>query len=169
MNDIKLYKDVNVIDSDLSKGVSVGDYSIVRGSKLFENVEIGRRNTIINSVVGESTYTGEFSIIKYSSIGKYCSISWNVSIGGANHQFERISQAPLHRIFREDSVEVYKSFLEEKVCIGNDVWIAAGAHIIRGVTIGDGAVVAANAVVTKDIPPYAIVGGTSKNNWISFF
>ena len=43
--------------------------------------------------------------------------------------------------------------------IGNDVWIAAGAHVLRGVKVSDGAVIAANAVVTKDVPPYAIVAG----------
>lgn len=43
--------------------------------------------------------------------------------------------------------------------IGNDVWIAAGAHVLRGVKVSDGAVIAANAVVTKNVPPYAIVAG----------
>lgn len=47
----------------------------------------------------------------------------------------------------------------EKCVIGNDVWIAAGASILRGVTVGDGAVIGASTVVTKDVPPYAIVVG----------
>lgn len=54
---------------------------------------------------------------------------------------------------------IEESIFDENVSIGNDVWIAAGAHVLRGVSVGDGAVIAANAVVTKDVPPYAIVAG----------
>jgi acetyltransferase-like isoleucine patch superfamily enzyme len=46
------------------------------------------------------------------------------------------------------------------VIVGNDVWVGAGSFILRGVTIGDGAVVAANSVVTEDVPPYTIVAGS---------
>ncbi|EKO3576514.1 CatB-related O-acetyltransferase [Vibrio metschnikovii] len=59
---------------------------------------------------------------------------------------------PLHQISTYDRYS-------ESVIIGNDVWIAAGAVITRGIKIGDGAVIGANAVVTKDVPPYAIVAG----------
>lgn len=52
---------------------------------------------------------------------------------------------------------------KEVGCIGNDVWIGTGAIILKGVNIGDGAVVAAGAVVTKDVPPYTIVGGVPAN------
>ena len=157
--DVKLYRQASVKQSVLSNSVSVGDDSIIRFSKLSEKVEIGRRNTIDHVSIGRSTYTGEFCIIKYSLIGKYCSISWNVSIGGANHQIERLSSAPLHRVIEGIIPEEYKSFKEEKITIGNDVWIGSGVSILRGVTIGDGAVIAAGAVVTKDVPPYAIAGG----------
>ena len=77
---------------------------------------------------------------------------------GANHDFDRLTICPLCRIFDDEKVE-YKSFQTESLVIGNDVWIGAGAHILRGVTIGDGAVVGANSVVTKDIPPYEIWAG----------
>ena len=62
-----------------------------------------------------------------------------------NHKFE------VHKFIGETK--------ENYVIIGNDVWIGKGAKIMEGVTIGDGAIVAAYAVVTKDVPPYAIVGG----------
>ena len=56
--------------------------------------------------------------------------------------------------------EIIASDKQDKPCIiGNDVWIGCNATILRGVTIGDGAIVAANAFVNKDVPPYAIVGG----------
>ena len=156
---VKIYRQAQVKQSALADFVSIGDDSLVRFSKLSERVEIGRRNTIDHAIIGKSTYTGEFCIIKYCSIGKYCSISWNVSIGGANHQIERLSSAPLQRVIEGIEPEEYRSFVEEKIVIGNDVWIGSGVSVLRGVTIGDGAVIAAGAVVTKDMPPYAIVGG----------
>lgn len=156
---VKIYGNASVRDSVLQNRVSVGDFSLIRSSKLGDRVEIGRRNTLDHASVGKGTYTGEFCIIKYCEIGKFCAISWNVSIGGANHNMERLSLTPVHRIFTDTPAESYESFEKENVSIGNDVWLAAGSTVLRGVTIGDGAVVAAGAVVTKDVPPYAIVAG----------
>ena len=56
--------------------------------------------------------------------------------------------------------EQYFDEFGDNVCVGNDVWIGADSLLMDGVTIGDGAVVAARSVVTQDVPPYAIVGGT---------
>lgn len=155
---VKIFRDVSVKNSTLEQSASVGDFSMIRESVLHTRAEIGRRNTIDTCEIGVGTYTGEFCIIKHCSIGKYCSISWNVSIGGANHDISRLSSAPLHRVCGAPQ-ESYASFENEPITIGNDVWIAAGAHILRGVTVGDGAVIAAGAVVTKDVEPYSIVGG----------
>ena len=157
-SNVKIYRQASVVESNLRDDVSIGDESIIRFSNLDEKVEIGRRNTIDHVTIGKGTYTGEFCIIKYCSIGKYCSVSWNVSIGGANHEIERLSSSPLHRIFGNPA-EQYKSFEEEQINIGNDVWIASGVTINRGVKVGDGAVIGAGAVVTKDVPPYAVVVG----------
>lgn len=153
-----LYQNVRVKNSNLSEYDSVGDQSIVDTSQFEERVTIGRRNIITHSKIGCGTYTGDFTIIKYCDIGRYCSISCDVSIGGANHPMDRLSTAPMNRICPGESF-TFSSFTEEKLQIGNDVWIGAGAHILRGVVVGDGAVVAANAVVTKDVSPYSVVGG----------
>ena len=157
-SNVTIYRFAKISNSAFLDNVSIGDESIIRDSTLYNRVEIGRRNTIDHVSISDSTYTGEFCIIKYCKIGKYCSISWNVSIGGANHQIERLSNAPLHRVINNYPIEKYKSF-DIGVTVGNDVWIGSGATILRGVTIGDGAVIGAGAVVTKDVPPYAVVGG----------
>ncbi|MDW5286458.1 CatB-related O-acetyltransferase [Alteromonas macleodii] len=103
------------------------------------------------------------SVVIAADIGAFCSISWNVSIGGANHDFKRVTQ---HSFLYNDrdklrplGVQSAYDRLASELKIGNDVWIAAGAVVLRGVTIGDGAVVGANAVVTKNVPPYAVVAG----------
>lgn len=83
--------------------------------------------------------------------GNYVLVASNVSfVGKDDHLFNKVG-TPIWNSGRGDS---YKTF------IGNDVWIGHGAIIMGGVKIGDGAIVAAGAVVTKDVPPCSIVGGT---------
>lgn len=91
-------------------------------------------------------------------IGRYCSFAHNVHYFGANHPYERFSTSPIfyRSIFGYDVQDTERYELE----IGNDVWIGYGAYITSGCrNIGNGAIIAAGAVVTKDVPPYAIVGG----------
>lgn len=154
---VTIWNYTDISDSVLKDGVVISDFSQLRNSVINEYVDIGRRNTIHFSEIGKNTYTGEFCVIKHCKIGKYCAISWNVSIGGANHDIETLSVTPVGRVFTGKRID-YKSFNDE-INIGNDVWIAAGAHILRGITIGNGAVIGANAVVTHDVEPYSIVAG----------
>lgn len=94
-------------------------------------------------------------------IGHFTAIADDVvlSIGGS-HPTGWVSTFPFRSRFRQPGA--YRDGLpeaERDIVIGNDVWIGRGAMIMAGVTIGDGAVVAARAVVNKDVAPYAIVGG----------
>lgn len=114
--------------------------------------------------VGEHTYGvptvfdwGEGSSL---SIGKYCSISFNVKIFlGGEHRTDWISSFPFSDFFKEAASISGHPHTKGDIKIGSDVWIAYGATILSGVSIGDGAVIGAESIVTKDIPPYAIVGG----------
>ncbi|MBQ9229395.1 MAG: CatB-related O-acetyltransferase [Eubacterium sp.] len=112
--------------------------------------------------LGRYTYTGKNFTAWHCQIGSFCSISWNVSIGGANHDYSRITT---HAFLYSgdfgllgDEAPLYDRFTDQCV-IGNDVWIGCGATVCRGVTVGDGAVIAAGAVVTHDVAPYTIVAG----------
>ena len=92
------------------------------------------------------------------TIGKFCSIAGGVSIyAGAEHRLDWVSQYSFNKFPIAAQKEIIRS--KGKVSIGNDVWIEDGAFILSGVTIGDGAVIAARAVVVKDVKPYEIVGG----------
>lgn len=93
------------------------------------------------------------------SIGDYCSIAADVGIFlGGEHHPEWVSTYPFGAIWHEhDNVDQPRS--RGNVTIGNDVWIGRNAIIMSGVTIGDGAVIAARSLVVKDVPPYGIVGG----------
>ena len=106
--------------------------------------------------------------IRNVKIGRYCSVAKHVDIGLPEHPVNWLSISP-RQFFPNFSgwdcltgkkVSV-KPFVRESGMteIGNDVWIGDHVVIMSGVKIGDGAIVAAGAVVTKDVPPYAIVGG----------
>jgi len=91
-------------------------------------------------------------------IGKFCSIADDVIIvSGGEHRYDRVSTYPLKSRFL-DKREV-DSYNKGPVVIGNDVWIGTRAIILSGIKIGSGAVIAASAVVTQKVPPYAIVAG----------
>ena len=98
-------------------------------------------------------------------IGKFCSIACGAKFifNSANHSLSSLSSYPFPIFFEEwdlDIKDITKAWDNKgDIVIGNDVWIGYEAVILAGVTIGDGAVIGARAVVTKDIPPYTIVGG----------
>lgn len=94
------------------------------------------------------------------NIGKFCSIAPDVSIfSGEEHRTDWATTYPFNIMFPTyDHIKGHPAS-KGSVNIGNDVWLASGCKIMSGVTIGDGAVVAANALVAKDVPAYAIVGG----------
>ena len=99
-------------------------------------------------------------------IGKFCSIACGTKFlfNCANHTLKSLSTYTFPLFYEEWELE--KSNIttawdnKGNIVIGNDVWIGYEAVIMAGVHIGDGAIIAARAVVTKDVPPYTIVGGT---------
>lgn len=157
----KIYKECRVENTCLKEFSTIGDYSRIFNCNLEEHVAIQRNALIYDSCFGRYTYTGRNLTVWHSEIGAFCSISWNVSIGGANHDYNRVTTHAFlyseeYNMFNENPG--YNRF-EDSCIIGNDVWIGANSCICRGVTVGDGAVIAAGAVVTHDIEPYTIVGG----------
>lgn len=158
-----VYKNCYINKSILSAKATVGDFSRIEQSTIGENVCIQRNNMVYSTNIGRYTYTGKNTTIWNSDIGKFCSLSWNVNIGGANHDYNRITTHSFlysndFGLKPEDELG-YDRFARESCIIGNDVWIAAGANICRNVRIGTGAVIGAGAVVTKDVEPYSIVVG----------
>jgi acetyltransferase-like isoleucine patch superfamily enzyme len=92
-------------------------------------------------------------------VGKFCSLADGITIFiDGNHRIDTFSSFPFHEIFKWNEVPK-NAWGKETPSIGNDVWIGSGATIYSGVTIGDGAVIAGLAVVTKPVPPYAVVAG----------
>lgn len=93
-------------------------------------------------------------------IGKFCQFAHGTLFitSSANHPMAGFSTYPF-RVFKPETMVDYVNLPFKDTVVGNDVWIGHGAIVMPGVTIGSGAIIAASAVVTRDVPPYAIVGG----------
>lgn len=160
----KLYNGATVDnESEVKYNAIIGDASRIRKSYIGKYCSIDRQNLIMSSIVGDRSYTGPWNMIFHCTIGKYCSISYGVTIGAPEHNYTRPSThqfiyEPRYGLFEEDTIVREEKF-KQPVSIGNDVWIGCNSTILRGVSVGNGAIVAANAVVTKDVPPYSIVAG----------
>lgn len=129
---------------------------------------IYRRAYLRNCSLGRMSYVAEGSRIGFADIGAFSSIGPNVSLGGLGwHPINRLSTHPAFystRLQAGASFTTAESGIDHeaelpRTKVGNDVWMGVGCIVLDGLTIGDGAVIAAGAVVTKDVPPYAIVGG----------
>lgn len=126
--------------------------------------KVYRRSRLNNVYVGAYSYVGRGCIIHGTKIGKFCSISDYCVIGLPSHSIESISTSPIFSFPRNATgyswvTEKMEGLTKINVNIGHDVWVGYKAMIVNNVTIGNGAVIAAGAVVTKDVPDYAIVGG----------
>lgn len=98
---------------------------------------------------------------EYIEVGSFCSIAGGVRIfGGGEHDYKRPTTFPVNYFFKNNCNNYnLDAFSKGKTIIENDVWIGHEALIMSGVKIGNGAVVGARSVVSKDVPPYAIVVG----------
>ncbi len=110
--------------------------------------------------IGRYTYVNSGRIFAGTTIGRFCAVSWNVMIAAPEHPLSWLSVHPF-QYSPEYGLAQLQSYNEQvgATVIGNDVWIGANAVIRRGVTVGDGAVIGAGAIVIEDVPAYAIVGG----------
>nr|WP_308505650.1 CatB-related O-acetyltransferase [uncultured Agathobaculum sp.] len=134
--------------------ITVGDYTMyndfVNDPRLFE-----RNNVLYHYPVNRDRLV----------IGKFCSIACGARFlfTSANHNLRSLSTYPFPLFFEEwglDKADVTDAWDNRgDIVVGNDVWIGYEAVILSGVTIGDGAIIGTRAVVTKDVPPYTIIGG----------
>jgi virginiamycin A acetyltransferase len=142
----------------------------VEGAGVSPRARIGRRSIVRRGsqvegdvVIGDYSYiSGPRSYVESARIGKFCSIARQVVIGPGNHDLSAVTTHPFPVSPAYGGIALSAKPERQKgpVEIGNDVWIGMNAIILRGVKIGDGSVVAAGAVVTRDVPPYTIVAGS---------
>ena len=147
--------------------VSLGS---VEPQRISPSSEFGRRCRIngpvfiMNSRIDDYTYIEGGVRILAADVGKFCAIAPFAQVGLASHPIDRdVSGHPAFYLHKPelgyDLVDSTRHDDLLRTSIGNDVWVGAGALIKDGVRVGDGAVIAAGAVVIRDVEPYAIVGG----------
>lgn len=147
------------------------NYNLKNDGQLFYTKDFLREAVIAGiAVIGDYSY-GDLQIFGEESnlfVGKYCSIALNCKVFlGHNHRVDWVTTYPFNVISRWTHVGLDWGAGELEghpttngdVIINNDVWLGYNVTILSGVSIGNGAVVGANSLVTKNVPPYAIVGG----------
>jgi phosphonate metabolism protein (transferase hexapeptide repeat family) len=145
--------------------------TVIHETVRLREADIGRRCEILQNsriefaALGDYSYLGENCDVAGAIIGKFTAIANSVRIGAPNHPMDRPAQ---HRFtycpeYYEPSAtrdhDFFRNRRAAKVHVGNDCWIGHGAIILPDVIIGDGAVIAAGAVVSRDVPPYTVVAG----------
>ncbi len=134
--------------------ITVGDYTIYNDF-VGEPKDFEKNNVLYQYPINQDKLI----------IGKFCSIACGAKFifNSANHSLSSLSTYPFPIFFEEwdlDVKNITKAWDNKgDIVIGNDVWIGYEAVILAGVTIGDGAIIGTRAVVTKNVPPYTIVGG----------
>jgi virginiamycin A acetyltransferase len=108
---------------------------------------------------GLGTYMNSGMVRSYAEVGRYTSIGRDVSLGLGHHDLSLFSTSPFFAQYSQGSLKLARQEPKRRVVVGNDCWIGDRVMILSGATVGDGAICAAGAVITRDVEPYEIVGG----------
>lgn len=160
----------NRVHNKREKSVIIKNGANISDSKLNGYNVVGINSSILSSDLGIGSYLGSECFISHAKIGNFCSIGSRVQLVVGSHPSR--SWVSTHPAFFSPDRQAGITFtdkprFQEKVfaqhdfyiVIGNDVWIGNNVLMLPGITIGDGAILAAGSVVTRDVEPYSIVGG----------
>lgn len=146
------------------KKIHISQGVVIRNSILSGINYMGRSSQIYNCQIGLYSYIGDDTVISNATVGRFCSIGPNIRIGPGIHPSSRFVSTSPYFYAKKDFKNF--SFVDENLfeqskhtVIGNDVWIGCNVVVIDGVKVGDGAIIAAGAVVVEDVQPFAIVAG----------
>lgn len=161
--DVVICSNSSVFKSIIENQVTIGTNSYIHSSKLSENIVVYSNCQLSKTAMGGFSYVADNSRLNLVKLGKFCSIGPDVLCGRGEHPTNFLSTNPVFFSTLNQCGTSFsdKDYFEEvkEIIIGNDVWIGARSFIRDGVRIGDGAIIAAGAVVVKDVPAYAVVGG----------
>lgn len=138
---------------------TIGKQAILSGTVLYAHASVAAYASVVISSIGEYTAIGRYTKITHTTIGKYCAISWDCTINALNHPYSALTISAFPYVPYVGNFVTSRTQKYKNVVIQNDVWIGANSVIMPGLTIGNGSVIGAGSVVTKDVPDYAIVTG----------
>ena len=126
----------------LCPGFVGGGYGIdIRNCRFDQHVFVAHHAQIQDSYIGNHTSVGRYDKIREADIGKYCSISWDVTIGAPTHPFKTVTNCAITYRKEYGVVDFDANLPQERTVVGNDVWIGCDVTLISGVQIGDGAII----------------------------
>ncbi len=151
-----------------NKNVKFGKKTVIGLHSDFEGANRIGNGSLFQGKLGYGSYIGNHASVT-GKTGKYCCIASGVQVVNGFHPIDAVSVHPAFFSQKKQCGMTYalqETFEETKqaepgysVVIGNDVWIGQNALLLAGIHVGDGAVIAAGAVVTRDVPAYTVVGG----------
>ena len=167
---IRINKNSKILYSSLSGNINIGNNTLLNSIQASGNISIGNycrvRSCFLLGNISIGNYTSlwgpnlDFRSSKENiKIGNFCSIARNVSFQSFNHNHKKVTTYFIGQNLFNEKWENEK-ISKGDITILNDVWIGTQSVILGGVIIGNGAVVAANSVVTNNVPPYSIVAGS---------
>jgi acetyltransferase-like isoleucine patch superfamily enzyme len=164
---VLICNDVVMHQCELGDDCRVEEGAELAGSRLESCVAVHQRSNLSEVNIGRFTYIARDGVVNDVNIGHFCSIGPGCLIGSGDHPVTWVATSP---VFYSNRNQAGRSLLGERVTmegfrerrrinIGHDVWLGAQVFVRDGVNIANGAIVAAGAVVTKDVPAFALVGG----------
>jgi acetyltransferase-like isoleucine patch superfamily enzyme len=138
---------------------AIGPKAMLKRVELAADVRVGSYADIRFSTLGVLTSVGRFAKVTHADIGAYCAISWDVTINAVTHPYTGLTVSAFPYVPYVGGFVAERVQEHSRVAIGNDVWVGANSVILPGLNIGNGAIIGAGAVVTRDVPAYAIVAG----------
>lgn len=148
-----------------SKKLRIGYQNDIKDSQFGSHNTLGDHVSIHHSTLGDFSYVSYETVLRHVTIGKFCSIGPRCQIGLGKHPTNGFLST--HPLFFSKTPPTAVSLLKENkfqeteaIHIGHDVWIGANVIVMDGISIGDGAIIAAGSIVTKDVAPFSMVKGT---------